>query len=39
MAHQWVDEGRLRWCWLELGAAAVMLEEFPPACQRFTQTA
>ncbi len=28
MAHQWVDEGRLRWCWLELGAAAVMLQEF-----------
>jgi len=28
MTHQWVDEGKLRWCWLELGDAAVMLQEF-----------
>ena len=28
MKHQWVDEGRLRWCWLERGGAAVMLQEF-----------
>jgi catechol 2,3-dioxygenase-like lactoylglutathione lyase family enzyme len=28
MTKQWVDEGRLRWCWLELGGAAVMLQEF-----------
>jgi lactoylglutathione lyase len=27
MTHEWVDEGRLRWCWLELGGAAVMLQE------------
>jgi lactoylglutathione lyase len=25
--RQWIDEGRLRWCWLELGGAAVMLQE------------
>ena len=25
---QWVPEGRIRWCWLELGAAAVMLQEY-----------
>lgn len=25
--QQWVDGGRLRWCWLELGGAAVMLQE------------
>jgi lactoylglutathione lyase len=25
---EWVDDGRLRWCWLELGGAAVMLQEF-----------
>ena len=28
MTKQWVDDGRLRWCWLELGDAAVMLQEF-----------
>jgi lactoylglutathione lyase len=28
MMHQWVDEGALRWCWLELGDVAVMLQEF-----------
>src|SRR2546430_12589437 len=25
---EWVDEGKLRWCWLELGGAAIMLQEF-----------
>jgi lactoylglutathione lyase len=24
----WVDDGKLRWCWLELGGAAMMLQEF-----------
>ena len=28
MTNQWVNEGKLRWCWLELGDAAVMLQEF-----------
>src|SRR5206468_11076952 len=28
MTKQWLDEGKLRWCWLELGDAAVMLQEF-----------
>ncbi|HLW55528.1 MAG TPA: VOC family protein [Candidatus Angelobacter sp.] len=28
MKHRWVDEGKLRWCWLEIGNAAVMLQEF-----------
>ena len=28
VTKQWVDEGRIRWCWLELGGAAVMLQEF-----------
>ncbi|HEU4682462.1 MAG TPA: VOC family protein [Gemmatimonadales bacterium] len=27
--QQWVDSGRLRWCWLELGGVAVMLQELP----------
>jgi lactoylglutathione lyase len=26
--NEWIDDGRLRWCWLELGRAAVMLQEF-----------
>jgi hypothetical protein len=28
MKYNWVDEGKLRWCWLEIGNAAVMLQEF-----------
>jgi lactoylglutathione lyase len=27
---EWVDDGKLRWCWLELGGAAVMLQEYLP---------
>ncbi|HEX7831474.1 MAG TPA: VOC family protein [Thermoanaerobaculia bacterium] len=25
---RWIDEGQLRWCWLSLGDAALMLQEF-----------
>ena len=28
MTNQWTPEGRIRWCWLELGAVAVMLQEY-----------
>jgi hypothetical protein len=28
MTHQWTPEGRIRWCWLELGGASVMLQEY-----------
>jgi len=28
MTKAWRPEGKLRWCWLELGDAAVMLQEF-----------
>ena len=28
LKNKWIDDGRLRWCWLELGGAAVMLQEF-----------
>ncbi|HEX2122237.1 MAG TPA: VOC family protein [Thermoanaerobaculia bacterium] len=34
MKHKWTPEGKLRWCWLELGDAALMLQELdavPPA--------
>jgi lactoylglutathione lyase len=37
MKHWWIPEriedspdGRIRWCWLELGNAAIMLQEFLP---------
>jgi len=28
MTHHWIDQGTVRWCWLELGGAAVMLQEY-----------
>ena len=28
--NQWIVEGKLRWCWLELGGAAHMLQEYLP---------
>lgn len=28
MTKHWMPEGKLRWCWLELGDAALMLQEF-----------
>jgi len=28
MTHKWVPEGRLQWCWLQRGGAALMLQEF-----------
>lgn len=28
MMHKWVDDGVLRWCWLQRGGAALMLQSF-----------
>jgi lactoylglutathione lyase len=28
ITRKWIDEGKLRWCWLQLGGAAVMLQEY-----------
>jgi hypothetical protein len=28
MEKKWVVDGKLRWCWLVLGGAALMLQEF-----------
>jgi catechol 2,3-dioxygenase-like lactoylglutathione lyase family enzyme len=28
MRQHWAPEGRIRWCWLELGDAALMLQEY-----------
>ena len=40
MKRSWVPdraednpEGKIRWCWLELGDAAIMLQEFLPRCR------
>ncbi|HSU17270.1 VOC family protein [Longimicrobium sp.] len=30
VTRRWIDEGRLRWCWLQLGGAALMLQERRP---------
>lgn len=27
MTHRWIDEGKLCWCWLKRGGAALMLQE------------
>jgi hypothetical protein len=29
ITQKWIEEGQLRWCWLERGGAALMLQEFP----------
>jgi lactoylglutathione lyase len=28
MTRKWIDAGKLRWCWLQHGGAALMLQEF-----------
>ena len=28
ITKKWIDQGKLRWCWIELGDAALMLQEF-----------
>ena len=28
ISKRWLDDGKVRWCWLELGGAAIMLQEF-----------
>jgi lactoylglutathione lyase len=28
--NQWIVNGAIRWCWLEIGNAALMLQEFRP---------
>jgi len=32
MKNRWIDDGKLRWCWLALDDVAIMLQEFttPP---------
>jgi catechol 2,3-dioxygenase-like lactoylglutathione lyase family enzyme len=28
MTNRWIDEGKLRWCWLQHGGGALMLQEY-----------
>ena len=28
MTNQWIPEGHIEWCWLQLGGAALMLQEY-----------
>ena len=28
--YKWVVDGKLQWCWMELGGASMMLQEFKP---------
>ncbi|HEY1677522.1 MAG TPA: VOC family protein [Candidatus Sulfotelmatobacter sp.] len=28
MTKKWIDEGKLQWCWLQNGGAALMLQEY-----------
>jgi lactoylglutathione lyase len=28
MKYRWIPEDKIRWCWLELGGAALMLQEY-----------
>jgi len=33
--NQWIVDGEIRWCWLELGGAALMLQQFAAGDRRF----
>lgn len=28
LKNKWIPDGKIRWCWLELGGAALMLQEY-----------
>jgi lactoylglutathione lyase len=30
LTNKWIDEGRLRWCWLQIDKASLMLQEYRP---------
>lgn len=30
ITNKWIDKEKLRWCWLQLGGAAIMLQEYLP---------
>jgi uncharacterized glyoxalase superfamily protein PhnB len=36
MTNQWMHDGKLEWCWLQLGDGALMLQEVVPA-EKYTR--
>jgi catechol 2,3-dioxygenase-like lactoylglutathione lyase family enzyme len=30
LKNKWIDEGKLRWCWLQLDEVSLMLQEYRP---------
>jgi lactoylglutathione lyase len=34
MKNRWINEGKLAWCWLQIGGAALMLQEWSSAVKR-----
>lgn len=30
LTNKWINNGKLEWCWLQLGGAAIMLQEYRP---------
>ena len=38
MKHKWIPDDRIRWCWLELGGAALMLQEYRRESPNFPQS-
>lgn len=39
MTQRWIDKGKLRWCWLQRGGAALMLQELWRDGQQSNQAA
>lgn len=37
IAYKWMVEEKIRWCWLELGAAAIMLQEYVKESTNYIQ--
>src|SRR5882672_4891637 len=37
VTNEWTPEGKIRWCWLEHGTAALMLQEWGPTDKRRTE--
>ena len=37
MTNKWINQGKLNWCWLQLGNAAIMLQEFRKSARRQTR--
>ena len=36
--NQWLVDGKIRWCWLDLGGASLMLQQYKDGDRRFDGT-